>query len=106
MFSYPSILTYVLVALKNCLIETILLSTHNMVLLRNKKKFWYALLIKGLVMHLNLASIYFMCAFRRRKKKPSSLDNESNNGKNGFVKKPPRKTGQKVRISEDTESHA
>ena len=75
--------------------------------LRNKKKrFWYSLLTKDLVMYLKLAHIYFMCAFRRRKKKPSSLDNESNNGKNGFVKKPPRKTGQKVRISEDTESHA
>ena len=28
-FSYPSVLTYVLGAQKNCLIETVLLSTHN-----------------------------------------------------------------------------
>ena len=28
-FTYPSILTYVLGAQKNCLIETVLLSTHN-----------------------------------------------------------------------------
>ena len=28
-FSYPSILSYVLGAQKNCLIETVLLSTHN-----------------------------------------------------------------------------
>ena len=30
MFSYPSILTYVLGAQKNRLIQTVLLSTHNM----------------------------------------------------------------------------
>ena len=29
-FSYPSVLTYVLGAKKNHLIETVLLSTHNM----------------------------------------------------------------------------
>ena len=28
-FSYPSVLTYILGAQKNCLIETVLLSTHN-----------------------------------------------------------------------------
>ena len=28
-FSYPSVLTYVFDAQKNCLIETVLLSTHN-----------------------------------------------------------------------------
>ena len=36
-FSYPLILTYVLGAQKNRLIETVLLSTHNMFWLRNKK---------------------------------------------------------------------
>ena len=36
-FSYPSVLTYVLGANKNRLIETVLLSTHNMFWLRNKK---------------------------------------------------------------------
>ena len=29
LFSYPSVLTYVLGAQKNCLIETVLLSTNN-----------------------------------------------------------------------------
>ena len=29
LFSYPYILTFVLGAQKNCLIETVLLSTHN-----------------------------------------------------------------------------
>ena len=37
MISYPSVLTYVLGAQKNRLIETVLLSTHNIFWLRNKK---------------------------------------------------------------------
>ena len=37
MFSYPSVLTYVLGAQKNRLIETALLSTLNMSWLKNKK---------------------------------------------------------------------
>ena len=46
MFSYPSILICVLGALKNCLIETVLLSTHNKCfgLEIRKKKFNYAVL--------------------------------------------------------------
>ena len=42
MFSYPSVLTYVLFA-----IETVLLNTHNII-------FWYTLLSKG----LNVNTIY------------------------------------------------
>ena len=34
---YPSILTCVLGAQRNCLVETVLLSTHNMFFIRNKK---------------------------------------------------------------------
>ena len=37
MFSYPLVLRYVLGAQKNRLVETALLSTHNMFWLRNKK---------------------------------------------------------------------
>ena len=37
LFSYPAIKTYVLGAQKNRLIETVLLSTHNMFWLINKK---------------------------------------------------------------------
>ena len=45
-FPYPSILTYVLGAQKNRLIETVLSSTHNICFgLRNKKKNWYTLLL-------------------------------------------------------------
>ena len=36
-FSYPSVVTYVLGAQKNCLIETVLLSTHNICLGWEKK---------------------------------------------------------------------
>ena len=36
-FSYPSILTFVLGAEKNRLIETVLLSTHNICLVENAK---------------------------------------------------------------------
>ena len=36
-FSCPSVYTYVLGAHKNCLVETVLLSTHNICLLKNKK---------------------------------------------------------------------
>ena len=48
-FSYPSRLTLVLGAEKNCLIDKVLLSTHNMCWLRNKKiTFCCILLSKGL----------------------------------------------------------
>ena len=40
---YPSVLTYVLVAQKICLIETVLLSTHNMFWLKNKKSFFFGM---------------------------------------------------------------
>ena len=48
MFSYPSVLTYVLGAQKNRLIETVLLSTQNICfgLEIRKLNFSYALLIK------------------------------------------------------------
>ena len=50
MFSYPSILTYVLGAQKNGLIETVLLSTHNICFGRDIRKFnfRYTLLTKVL----------------------------------------------------------
>ena len=49
--SYPPFLTYVLGAQKNGLIETVLLSTHNIHFGREVRKlfFCYALLTKGLV---------------------------------------------------------
>ena len=49
-FSYPSVLTYVLGAQKNCLIETVILSAHNICFgweIR-KLKFRYTLLTKVL----------------------------------------------------------
>ena len=51
MFSYLSVSTYVLGAQKNCLIETVLLSTHNIIFGWEIRKliFWYALLTKGLI---------------------------------------------------------
>ena len=50
-FSYPSVLTYVLGAQKNCLNETVLLSTHNICFGREIRKinFWYTLFTKGLI---------------------------------------------------------
>ena len=49
-FSYPSVLTFVVGAQKNCLHETVLLSTHNMFWLRDKKIIIeYALLYRGLI---------------------------------------------------------
>ena len=49
-FSYPLVLTYVLGAQENRLIETVLLSTHNICFGWEIRKlnFWYALLTKGL----------------------------------------------------------
>ena len=49
-FSYPSVLTYVLGVQKNRLIETVLLSTHNICfgLEIRKLNFWYTLLTKVL----------------------------------------------------------
>ena len=62
-FSYPSILTYVLGAQKNRLIETVLLSTHNLCfgLEIRKFNFCYALLTKVLsillfFLELNIAN--------------------------------------------------
>ena len=50
MFSYPSVLTYFLAAQKNHLIETVLLSTHNICFGREIGKliFWYVHLTKCL----------------------------------------------------------
>ena len=51
-FSYPSVLTYVLGAQKNRLIETVLLSTYNICFGGEIRKliFWYTLLTKGLTL--------------------------------------------------------
>ena len=53
-FSYPSILTYVLDAQKNRLIEMVLLSTHNICFGREIRKldFRYALLTKVLKLEI------------------------------------------------------
>ena len=49
----PLILAYVLGAEKNCLIETVLLSTYKMFWLRNKINFFcYTLLAKGLFLSI------------------------------------------------------
>ena len=58
-FSYPSVLTYVLGAQKNRLIETVLLSTHNICFGREIRKlnFRLALLTKVLPPHLMGESI-------------------------------------------------
>ena len=57
---YPSVLTYVLSAQKNHLIETFLLSTHNVSFgcEMRKNKFWYTLLTKSCL--LLLISIKFI----------------------------------------------
>ena len=54
-FYYPSVLTYVLDAQKNRLIETVLLSNHNICFGLEIRKlfFWYALLTKGLPVAYN-----------------------------------------------------
>ena len=58
-FPYPSVLTYVLGAQKNRLIETVLWSTHNICFGWEIRKsiFWYALLIKGLTKPIIYSSI-------------------------------------------------
>ena len=48
MFSYTSVLTYVLGAQKNRLIETVLLSTHSLCFGLEIRKICYALFTKGL----------------------------------------------------------
>ena len=48
MFSYTSVLTYVLGAQKNRLIETVLLSTHSLCFDLEIRKICYALFTKGL----------------------------------------------------------
>ena len=57
MLSYPSVLTNVLGAQKNRLIETVLLSTHNICLgLEIRKKIWYTLLTKVLIFQCSRAA--------------------------------------------------
>ena len=66
-FSYPSVLTYVLGAQKNHLIETVLLSTHNICFGCEIRKlnFHYALLTKDLCMvhTLHLRSTVMIYSF-------------------------------------------
>ena len=62
-FSYPSVLTHVLGAQKNRLIETVLLSTHNICFgLETRKLIWvYTLLTKGLMLYFHQVSSQFNC---------------------------------------------
>ena len=65
-FSYPSVLTYVLGSQKNRLIETVLLSTHNIGFGLEIRKlfFWYAILTspacRCLVLCVHLQSVIFL----------------------------------------------
>ena len=63
MFSYPQFLAYLLGAQKNRLIETVLLSTHNICFGWEIRKlfFWYALLTKGLVPYFYFFTSRFVC---------------------------------------------
>ena len=65
-FSYPSVLTYVLGAQKNRLIETVLLSTHNICFGCEIRKlnFCYALLTKVLALELSAKSFFTLRKYR------------------------------------------
>ena len=68
-FSYPSVLTYVLGAQKTRLIDTVLLSTHDIYFGWEIRKlnFWYTLLTKVLTSHTytykHTRTVWCMCRF-------------------------------------------